>query len=98
LNFFKDVDLNNVMKLSLSGFKLFLNDKNYNDVYNTNRLYEKHNKDLPVNKYFMFSSHNTYLTKDQIFGESSVDMYSFAVLSNCRLVELDCWVYFIIKI
>lgn len=54
--------------MKLSDFKLFLSDRHYNSVFNLDKLNEPHNMDLPATKYFMFSSHNTYLTKDQLFG------------------------------
>jgi len=85
--------------MKLNDFKMFLNDYRYSSISTSNN--DAHSEEFPLNKYFMFSSHNTYLTKDQLFGilylltkqgQSSVDMYSFAVEENCRLVELDCWV------
>jgi hypothetical protein len=54
--------------MGLSDFKLYLNDKRYNNIYNQDMLHEAQNMDLPATKYFMYSSHNTYLTKDQLFG------------------------------
>jgi len=55
--------------MKLNDFKLYLNDKRYNSIYNQNMLHEEQSGDYPVNKYFMYSSHNTYLTKDQLFGK-----------------------------
>ena len=34
----------------------------------------------------------TLLFINNYYGSSSVEMYNYAVLNGCRLVELDCWV------
>ncbi|KAJ1979097.1 hypothetical protein H4R34_002961 [Dimargaris verticillata] len=54
--------------------------------------------DLPVagldgklSEYYIATSHNTYLLKDQIIGPSSVDAYILALLTGCRSVEIDIW-------
>jgi len=73
-------------------FKNFITDKQINNIYNTNAFEICDDMNYPLNDYFIFSSHNTYLTNHQLYGESSIEMYNYAVLEGCRLVELDCWV------
>lgn len=45
----------------------------------------------PMTTYYMNSSHNTYAAEDQLFGESSVDMYNYAINEGCRCFELDLY-------
>ncbi|KAJ1893395.1 1-phosphatidylinositol 4,5-bisphosphate phosphodiesterase delta-1, partial [Kickxella alabastrina] len=47
--------------------------------------------DLPLNQYYVSTSHNTYLASDQLVGESTVEGYVHALLRGCRCIELDSW-------
>ncbi|KAK9965414.1 hypothetical protein ABG768_004507 [Culter alburnus] len=73
-----------------NGFTMYMLSKE-NDVYNPEhgRVYQDMSR--PLNHYFISSSHNTYLTKDQLISESSVQAYIRALRQGCRCVELDCW-------
>lgn len=74
----------------------------YNGVHLLNMLYSPANElwdpklggeiktkamDSPLSDYWIFSSHNTYLTGDQIYSNSSLECYARALKMGCRSIE-----------
>lgn len=54
-------------------------------------MHEESYYSMPLNEYFISSSHNTYLTGRQIVDESSTEGYTKALQKGCRCVEIDIW-------
>ncbi|KAK5615011.1 1-phosphatidylinositol 4 5-bisphosphate phosphodiesterase delta-3-A [Crenichthys baileyi] len=73
-----------------NGFTMYMLSKE-NCVFNPEHLRVYQDMKHPLSHYFISSSHNTYLTKDQLTGASSTETYIRALSHGCRCVELDCW-------
>ena len=78
------------LELTLREFYAMLN-SNLLGVYKLDKLRANIDLDRPLTDYFINSTHNTYITGNQLNSYSSVKMYSLSVLEGYRLVELDCY-------
>eukprot|EP00300_Choanocystis_sp_HF-7_P037126 c5312_g1_i1.p1 GENE.c5312_g1_i1~~c5312_g1_i1.p1 ORF type:complete len:808 (+),score=186.33 c5312_g1_i1:41-2425(+) len=71
-------------------FLLYLR-QDMNNILKPIELEIHHDMTHPLSDYYIASSHNTYLTGDQLLSASSVSMYIKAFRMGMRSVELDLW-------
>ncbi|KAK6364145.1 hypothetical protein LTS17_012498 [Exophiala oligosperma] len=45
----------------------------------------------PLSSYFISSSHNTYLSGHQLYGEANAEAYTNVLKRGCRCLEIDVW-------
>ena len=74
-------------ELDFNGFLHYMTSSSSNIVAPSN------NQDFswPLSSYFISSSHNTYLTGNQLYSDSSTDAYKNVLLRGCRCIEIDVW-------
>ncbi|XP_031703038.1 1-phosphatidylinositol 4,5-bisphosphate phosphodiesterase eta-2 [Anarrhichthys ocellatus] len=61
------------------------------DIFNPEHNQVNQDMTQPLSNYFIATSHNTYLTGDQLLSQSRVEMYAYVLQAGCRCVEVDCW-------
>jgi hypothetical protein len=71
--------------LSFFEFCKFIYDSNLN---NASRV-EDINTSYPLNDYYCYSSHNTYLSGNQLSSDSKVERYEEDLHNGVKCVELD---------
>ena len=76
--------------LNLREFYAMLN-SNELTVFRVDKMRANVDMDKPLTDYFINSTHNTYITGNQLSSDSSKKMYALSVLEGYRLVELDCY-------
>ena len=90
-----DDELLNVLRSELPPtkrvFVRYLLNPKYNHVFNPEHRKVYMDMTRPLSHYFVASSHNTYLTGNQINSKSSASAISRALIEGIRLIELDCW-------
>ncbi|KFQ40456.1 1-phosphatidylinositol 4,5-bisphosphate phosphodiesterase eta-1, partial [Mesitornis unicolor] len=76
--------------LGIEGFTNFMRSP-VCDVFNPLHCEVHQDMDQPLCNYFIASSHNTYLTGDQLLSQSRAEMYARVLQDGCRCIEVDCW-------
>ncbi|XP_073732193.1 1-phosphatidylinositol 4,5-bisphosphate phosphodiesterase eta-2 isoform X2 [Misgurnus anguillicaudatus] len=78
------------MVMGIDGFTNFMRSPAC-DIFNPEHYQVNQDMAQPLTHYYIASSHNTYLTGDQLLSHSRADMYAYVLQAGCRCVEVDCW-------
>ncbi|RVE71657.1 hypothetical protein OJAV_G00054010 [Oryzias javanicus] len=76
--------------MTFEGFLRYMESKDC-CVFNQAHTSVYQDMDQPLTNYFISTSHNTYLTGDQLIGKSHLDAYVWALRKGCRCLEIDTW-------
>lgn len=79
-----------VGELTKAQFHYFLHSE-FNDAFDPATKELSAPLDKPMSYYWTNTSHNTYLTGDQLQSRSSVEAYAKSLERGCKCLELDCW-------
>ncbi|CAI7565091.1 unnamed protein product [Penicillium palitans] len=72
---------------SLDAFRAYMKDASSSAM----ALEEALDLSAPISDYFISSSHNTYLTGNQLYSDAAASAYTSVLLRGCRSVEIDVW-------
>ncbi|OQE18865.1 hypothetical protein PENFLA_c020G10999 [Penicillium flavigenum] len=72
---------------SLDAFREYMKDGNSSAMGPEKAL----DLSAPLSDYFISSSHNTYLTGNQLYSDAASSAYTSVLLRGCRSVEIDVW-------
>ena len=86
-----DFDSEDPHRIDKERFEAFLLMEENDAFCPMRQSFDASNMNRPLSEYWINSSHNTYLTGDQLRSNSSVEMYSNALYRGCRCLELDIW-------
>ena len=67
-----------------------LTDLHANNLFNPAHSTIYQDMTRPIGDYFLYSSHNTYIAGNQLYGRSSLTSIENALVAGVRVIELDC--------
>ncbi|KAJ8002601.1 hypothetical protein DPEC_G00160590 [Dallia pectoralis] len=76
--------------MTFAGFYRYMESKD-GHVFDQTHMSVYQDMTQPLCHYYISSSHNTYLTGNQLVGRSRQDSYASALMRGCRCLEIDCW-------